>query len=182
MSKDKMIETWKMIFLHVRTLSRIFQEILVGSDHLLCHRDPFGCLGCAQPAMPSALAEWWPSARSRSDQRVFHGQCPWWKSSPRLKPDMKPAEVTLMFHQTWFAGKWTVEIVIFLLKHTKTSIHTGFSMAMFDYQRLIYVPCLPYWPIDQGCTEVWDHFLGHILGLNVDTTFHKNMEQQTCVW
>lgn len=42
---------------------------------------PFSCLGFAQPAIPSALAELQPSARSKSDRRAPHGQCPWWKSS-----------------------------------------------------------------------------------------------------
>ena len=38
-------------------------------------------------------------------------------------------------NQTWLAGKWTIEIGDFPIR---TSIHRGFSIAMFDYQRVPY--------------------------------------------
>ena len=49
-------------------------------------------------------------------------------------------------NQTWFAGKRTIEISDFLIK---TSIHRGFSIAMFDYQRVFtdLLIIVAYWAV-----------------------------------
>ena len=49
-------------------------------------------------------------------------------------------------NQTWLAGKWTIEM--------KPSIYRGFSIAMFDYQRVCLAMPLKFLTLNPQKSEV----------------------------